>query len=139
MVHYIFSDKTGTLTQNVMEFKRFSAGPVCYGKEHPEPQEYALGVTNVNFEDEAAFNHLNSGDHSNNSFITRFREALGVCHTIIIEQKEDPESGEVYSEYNASSPDELALDNGARHLGFAFTKRDQDGNMCCTVEGKAEE
>ena len=26
MVNYIFSDKTGILTQNVMEFKRFSAG-----------------------------------------------------------------------------------------------------------------
>jgi len=26
MIHYIFSDKTGTLTQNIMEFKRFSAG-----------------------------------------------------------------------------------------------------------------
>ena len=26
MVHNIFSDKTGTLTQNVMEFKKFSAG-----------------------------------------------------------------------------------------------------------------
>ena len=35
MVHYIFSDKTGTLTQNVMEFKRFSAGPYEYGQENP--------------------------------------------------------------------------------------------------------
>jgi len=33
MVHYIFSDKTGTLTQNVMEFKRFSAGTVEYGSD----------------------------------------------------------------------------------------------------------
>ena len=31
--------------------------------------------------------------------------------------------------YNASSPDELALVNGARHLGFAFRERDEDGNI----------
>lgn len=30
-VHFIFSDKTGTLTQNVMEFKKFSAGNFSYG------------------------------------------------------------------------------------------------------------
>lgn len=31
MVDYVFSDKTGTLTQNIMEFKRFSAGFKKYG------------------------------------------------------------------------------------------------------------
>lgn len=30
MVKYIFSDKTGTLTRNVMEFKRCSVGKIIY-------------------------------------------------------------------------------------------------------------
>lgn len=30
-VHYIFSDKTGTLTQNIMDFKKFSVGNYSYG------------------------------------------------------------------------------------------------------------
>jgi len=36
MVHYIFSDKTGTLTQNIMEFKKFSAGELSYGISKPK-------------------------------------------------------------------------------------------------------
>ena len=36
-VEYIFSDKTGTLTCNVMEFKKFSAGYVSYGKGSKPP------------------------------------------------------------------------------------------------------
>jgi P-type E1-E2 ATPase len=38
MISYIFSDKTGTLTQNIMEFKKFTAGGISYGKETPSPQ-----------------------------------------------------------------------------------------------------
>ena len=49
MVHNIFSDKTGTLTQNIMEFKRFSAGNISYGCDNPTHVDYAPGVTNVNF------------------------------------------------------------------------------------------
>ena len=36
MISYIFSDKTGTLTQNIMEFKNFSAGGISYGKPNPK-------------------------------------------------------------------------------------------------------
>ena len=52
MVQYIFSDKTGTLTQNIMEFKRFSAGDISYGSDDPKKVQYAPGVTNVNFSDD---------------------------------------------------------------------------------------
>ena len=31
MVSHIFSDKTGTLTKNIMDFKKFSAGYESYG------------------------------------------------------------------------------------------------------------
>lgn len=53
MVNYIFSDKTGTLTQNVMEFKKFSAGFMSYGTNKDMPQsELGPGITNVNFNDQ---------------------------------------------------------------------------------------
>ena len=50
MVHYIFSDKTGTLTQNIMEFKKFSAGELSYGISDPKQHELEEGISNVNFE-----------------------------------------------------------------------------------------
>ena len=31
-IEYIFSDKTGTLTCNIMDFRKFSAGMISYGK-----------------------------------------------------------------------------------------------------------
>jgi len=30
-IEYVFSDKTGTLTCNIMSFKKFTAGSVAYG------------------------------------------------------------------------------------------------------------
>ena len=57
-------------------------------------------------------------------------EALGLCHTVIPENKKTKDGTE-YVAYNASSPDELALVNGARHMGFFFKERDEEGNMVC--------
>ena len=89
MVHYIFSDKTGTLTQNVMEFKRFSAGLYEYGCDKPASFEYPPGVTNVNFEDEKYNEHIRDYKHENNAILKGFFQALGLCHTVITEIKTD--------------------------------------------------
>ena len=128
MVKYIFSDKTGTLTQNIMEFKRFSAGEVSYGCDDPDPVKYAPGVTNVNFFDPAFDDCIKDESHQNHENLKSFIEALGVCHTVITETKYTNDN-QPYILYNASSPDELALVNGARHLGFGFRERDDDWNM----------
>jgi P-type E1-E2 ATPase len=45
-VDYIFSDKTGTLTRNVMEFKLLYVGADLYG--NPRDLETTLGVSETN-------------------------------------------------------------------------------------------
>jgi magnesium-transporting ATPase (P-type) len=47
---------------------------------------------------------------------------MALCHTVII----DPKNGK----YNSSSPDELALVQGAANLGFPFISRDSDNVIC---------
>lgn len=123
MVSYIFSDKTGTLTQNIMEFKRFTAGSESYGIENPAKKIYPPGVTNVNFEDPKLWEHLKDKSHPNHTNLHRFIECLGICHTVIAEEK--VLKGQNTIVYNASSPDELALVNGMRHFGFFFKERDE--------------
>lgn len=125
MVTHIFSDKTGTLTQNIMEFKQFSAGGIAYGKADPRLQTYAPGVTNVNFEDDSVWLHLQNPESY--PHLRKFVECLGICHTVIVESK--AVNGKMANFYNASSPDELALVNGMRHFGFSFAGRDEEDNI----------
>lgn len=49
---------------------------------------------------------------------------MAICHTIIVEIKSDGKLA-----YNASSPDELALTNAARHFGVKFVDRDENNNI----------
>jgi phospholipid-transporting ATPase len=57
-VSYVFSDKTGTLTCNIMEFKKFSAGKISYGNSLADNRQAMRfnkdsdeEITNVNFDD----------------------------------------------------------------------------------------
>ena len=47
-VKYIFADKTGTLTANVMQFKACTIGSVCYDEEYNDDDyEYEVELDTV--------------------------------------------------------------------------------------------
>ncbi|KAF2190530.1 phospholipid-translocating P-type ATPase [Zopfia rhizophila CBS 207.26] len=53
-IEYIFSDKTGTLTQNVMEFKKATINGVPYGEAYTEAQAGMQRRQGVDVEEEGA-------------------------------------------------------------------------------------
>ena len=119
-ISYIFSDKTGTLTCNVMEFKKISINGVSFGTDAHVPDHEKL--PHVDFVD-PKFRPLSDSAQE-------FLLHLAVCHTILCEEKD----GKI--EYKASSPDELALVNAARFFGVEFVGRDE--NQCILVKVHGE-
>lgn len=106
MIKHIFSDKTGTLTRNVMKFERCSVAGAAYGAPDATPP-YRL----------AALKQLvisSSADSPHRDFVT----VMAVCHTVVPEQTDD---GNLV--YQAESPDEEALVKGAVELGLTFKQR----------------
>ncbi|CBX97420.1 similar to phospholipid-transporting ATPase [Plenodomus lingam JN3] len=118
-IEYIFSDKTGTLTCNMMEFKQSSIAGIQYADEVPEDRRATVedGVE-VGIHD---FKQLeqNRQTHQNRHIIEHFLTLLSTCHTVI------PERGGEKDEikYQAASPDEGALVEGAVMLGYKFIAR----------------
>ncbi|KAG7797161.1 hypothetical protein KL929_002867 [Ogataea haglerorum] len=53
-IEYIFSDKTGTLTQNVMEFKKCTINGVTYGRAYTEAYAGIRRRQGIDVEEEAA-------------------------------------------------------------------------------------
>ena len=56
-IEYIFSDKTGTLTQNVMEFKKCTVNSTPYGEAYTEAQAGMQRRQGINVEEEGAKVH----------------------------------------------------------------------------------
>lgn len=62
-IQYIFSDKTGTLTCNIMDFKAICVDGINYGNNPTNYQEKMEGrpdVTNVDFKDKLFFQILDN-------------------------------------------------------------------------------
>lgn len=119
-IEYIFSDKTGTLTRNVMEFKSCTIGGKCYTEEIPEDgQAQMVDGIEIGFHtfDEMR-THLTDTSLQQSAIINEFFVLLSTCHTVIPEHKDN---GGI--KYQAASPDEGALVQGAADLGYKFTIR----------------
>ncbi len=129
-IEYVFSDKTGTLTCNEMEFQCCSIAGVAYAAEVDEgrrEEDEGREAWRTFDEMRAVLDADNpfidpsrpkiAGTPKEREIIREFLTLLAVCHTVIPEIKNEK------MVYQASSPDEAALVAGAERLGFRFTVR----------------
>ncbi|VDL81336.1 unnamed protein product [Nippostrongylus brasiliensis] len=121
LVKFVMSDKTGTLTRNVMKFKRISVAGKVFGDndtdEFSDPnlvKEFQLAPKSQSGKD-----------------VKEILTMMAVCHTVVPERR----NGELT--YQCSSPDEGALVRGAASQGFVFHTR-QPQKVVVSVLGTDE-
>lgn len=181
-IKHIFSDKTGTLTKNYMQFSCLLAKDKKYGIVESELKEdqncdevFSSSVPNVKFYDKYFWRdwgkecpYIDASNSNNSSIINEntlteeeLKErqndirnivfAFALCHTVVAEEETKSKSlnnnSNVNNEsnieevekdliYHASSPDELALVNGAKYFGAKFVDRKEDNTIILDFYGE---
>jgi phospholipid-translocating ATPase len=145
-ISYMLSDKTGTLTQNEMIFKRLHLGTVSFGTDSMDELMSHLLTSykqqNLNLKSlQTNQQQQQQVSIMRRTIVTRIRdaiEALALCHNVTpvyeanmadiinkpINQLAIEELKNVKVAYQASSPDEIALVSWTENVGLTLIKRD---------------
>uniref|UniRef100_A0A3Q3FHH3 Phospholipid-transporting ATPase n=1 Tax=Labrus bergylta TaxID=56723 RepID=A0A3Q3FHH3_9LABR len=138
-VEFVFSDKTGTLTQNIMVFRKCSINGHTYGDLYNEFDQ-KVEITEKSACVDFSFNPLSDRrfrfyDGSlleavklEDAAVHEFFRLLALCHTVMSEEKSE---GDLV--YQAQSPDEGALVTAARNFGFVFRARTPESITLCEM------
>lgn len=170
-ISYLLSDKTGTLTQNKMVFKKLHLGMISYGQETFDEVMTVLQTCYANSETSPVkpSTSIHSGKvrRSESTRIYDAVHALALCHnvtpvydeitksanldTMSVQTAETGDSGSIQSQteadqhyyvpeqkrnYQASSPDEVALVKWTEEMGLALVKRDLNFMQLKAPNGK---
>eukprot|EP00397_Hematodinium_sp_SG-2012_P000698 GEMP01000699.1.p1 GENE.GEMP01000699.1~~GEMP01000699.1.p1 ORF type:complete len:748 (+),score=124.00 GEMP01000699.1:32-2275(+) len=134
-VSHIFSDKTGTLTQNLMTFAAVALpSPICVSSlylfndpdaaEAPVEIEDCPAFCDPKLPKDLLLKRIHGLEEAEMEF-AKYLLIIALCHTVTIRTMDD--GSEIL---DASSPDELALVCGAQVLGIQFKGRPTPSTCC---------
>uniref|UniRef100_A0A667ZDC9 Phospholipid-transporting ATPase n=1 Tax=Myripristis murdjan TaxID=586833 RepID=A0A667ZDC9_9TELE len=141
---YLLTDKTGTLTQNEMIFKRLHLGTVSYGTDTMD--EIQSHIVQSYAQSQAAAPKVRK---SVSSRIHEAVKAIALCHNVtpvyesragVNGETESAEADQDFSDdnrtYQASSPDEVALVRWTESVGLTLVNRDLTSLQLKTPSGQ---
>ncbi|XP_018417757.1 PREDICTED: probable phospholipid-transporting ATPase IH [Nanorana parkeri] len=136
-VEYIFTDKTGTLTENNMEFIEccieghvYIPHVICNGQILHD----SLGIDMID----------SSPGPGGKEREDLFFRALCLCHTVQVKDEDNTDGERKSSQsgkssvYISSSPDEVALVEGIQRLGYTFLRLKDNYLEICNRESEIE-
>ena len=118
-VEFIFSDKTGTLTQNAMILKKIYVYGKVYGNKIDAAPDAKYSI-NGDLRVVKKLRNNSSEEKRERKKIEDFLYILSVCHDIFPEENEE-NKGEII--YQGSSPDEISLVKGSALLGYKYKSK----------------